>query len=224
MKSAHESNRADILLCTLSWHGPNMAVDDVRFVASSRLPTRWGLFTAYGFVDSAGKEHLVLAMGNVSSGEPILARIHSECLTGDALFSLRCDCGFQLRTALKIIGKEKRGVLLYLRQEGRGIGLHNKIKAYDLQDKGADTVDANVHLGFEADARSYDICKPMLDHIGVYRLRLLTNNPSKVTAMRELGFEVVKRISFASPRTPHNEAYLDTKAHRMGHLIEPDAS
>ena len=162
-----------------------MAVDDVRFVASSRLPTRWGLFTAYGFVDSAGKEHLVLAMGNVSSGEPILARIHSECLTGDALFSLRCDCGFQLRTALKIIGKEKRGVLLYLRQEGRGIGLHNKIKAYDLQDKGADTVDANVHLGFEADARSYDICKPMLDHIGVYRLRLLTNNPSKVTAMRE---------------------------------------
>lgn len=159
-------------------------------------------------------------MGNVSSGEPVLTRIHSECLTGDALFSLRCDCGFQLRTALKIIGEEKRGILLYLRQEGRGIGLRNKIKAYDLQDQGADTVDANVHLGFEVDARSYLICKPMLDHMGVRRLRLLTNNPTKVTAMREQGFEVVKRVGLASPRTRYNESYLDTKVHRMGHLID----
>ncbi|TAK47328.1 MAG: GTP cyclohydrolase II [Xanthobacteraceae bacterium] len=192
----------------------------VHFVASSKLPTRWGTYTAFAFVDDAGKEHLLLAMGDVANGEPMLARIHSECLTGDALFSLRCDCGHQLRSALARIGDEGRGVLLYLRQEGRGIGLHNKIRAYDLQDRGVDTVDANMWLGFDADARDYGICKPMLDHVGAHRLRLMTNNPAKMAAMRDLGIEVLERIALPVGRNPHNEAYLETKARRMGHLLE----
>lgn len=195
-------------------------MNSVKFVASSELPTAWGTFTAHAFVDGAGKEHLVLTIGEVADGKPVLARIHSECLTGDALFSLRCDCGYQLRTALAKIGEEGRGVLLYLRQEGRGIGLHNKIRAYGLQDKGADTVDANVRLGFDVDERDYSICKPMLDHVGVHGLQLMTNNPAKLTAMRDLGVEVLERVTLPSGRNPHNEAYLDTKANRMGHLLE----
>lgn len=190
-----------------------------RFVASCDLPTTWGTFTTHAFADAAGKEHLILTMGAVADKEPVLARIHSECLTGDALFSQRCDCGSQLNSALARIGGEGRGVLLYLRQEGRGIGLHNKIRAYGLQDKGADTVDANVWLGFDVDARDYAICRPMLDHIGVNRLRLMTNNPAKLTAMRALGIEVVERVTLPAGRNPHNETYLDTKARRMGHLL-----
>ena len=195
------------------------ALAGVRSVASSQLPTHWGAFVAHSVVDTVGKEHLILAMGDVGNGEPVLVRIHSECLTGDALFSLRCDCGFQLRTAMETIGDVGRGVVLYLRQEGRGIGLHNKVRAYGLQDEGADTVDANLRLGFAADARDYAICKPMLDHIGVRRLRLMTNNPAKVVAMHDLGFADVERVAVPAARNPHNEAYLDAKERRMGHVF-----
>lgn len=195
------------------------ALAGIRFVASSQLPTYWGAFVAHGIVDTLGKEHLMLTMGDIGNGEPVLVRIHSECLTGDALFSQRCDCGFQLRTAMERIGDARRGVVLYLRQEGRGIGLHNKIRAYGLQDDGADTVDANLRLGFAADARDYAICKPMLERIDVRRLRLMTNNPAKMVAMHDLGFEVVERVAVPAARNPHNEAYLDAKERRMGHIF-----
>ncbi|RZI43736.1 GTP cyclohydrolase II [Herbaspirillum sp. HC18] len=193
---------------------------DAQFLGSCVLPTAWGGFIAHAFSDPAGREHLLLTMGAVANGKPVLARIHSECLTGDALSSLRCDCGSQLHGALARIGEEGCGVLLYLRQEGRGIGLHNKIRAYGLQDRGWDTVDANVLLGFEADARDYAMCKPMLDHIGVRQLRLITNNPAKLAAMHELGIEVVERVAMPAGKNPHNEAYLGTKVRRMGHLLD----
>jgi GTP cyclohydrolase II len=174
----------------------------------------------HGFEDpETGKEHVVLTLGDVADGDPVLTRIHSECLTGDALFSLRCDCGEQLQAALMAIATEGRGALLYLRQEGRGIGLINKIKAYKLQDEGADTVEANEALGFGADLRDYSICKPMLEHLGIARLRLMTNNPRKVQALEELGFAVLERIPLETPHNPHNQKYLATKAGKLGHLM-----
>ena len=174
----------------------------------------------HGFEDIDGeKEHVVLTLGDVASGEPVLARVHSECLTGDALFSMRCDCGEQLQSALKAIAAEGRGALLYLRQEGRGIGLLNKIKAYKLQDAGADTVEANEALGFGADMRDYSLCKPILEYLGVSRLRLMTNNPRKVAAMEESGLEVVERVALETPHNPHNQKYLATKAGKLGHLM-----
>lgn len=192
----------------------------VRYVETSRLPTQWGEFEMHGFEDvKTGKEHVVLTLGDVADGEPVLARVHSECLTGDALFSLRCDCGEQLHAALMAIATEERGALLYLRQEGRGIGLINKIKAYKLQDDGADTVEANEALGFGADLRDYSICKPMLDHLGISRLRLMTNNPRKVQALEELGFAVLERLPLETPHNPHNQKYLATKAGKLGHLM-----
>jgi GTP cyclohydrolase II len=174
----------------------------------------------HGFEEvETGKEHVALTLGDVADGEPVLTRIHSECLTGDALFSLRCDCGEQLHAALMAIATEGRGALLYLRQEGRGIGLINKIKAYKLQDEGADTVQANEALGFGADLRDYSICKPMLDHLGISKLRLMTNNPRKVQALEELGFAVIERIPLETPHNPHNQKYLATKAGKLGHLM-----
>jgi GTP cyclohydrolase II len=192
----------------------------ISFVVSSKLPTQWGEFYMHGFEDAINdKEHLVLTMGDVKGGEPILARVHSECLTGDALFSMRCDCGSQLQEALRKIAEEGRGVLMYLRQEGRGIGLLNKIKAYKLQDAGADTVEANEQLGFGADMRDYSMCKAMLEHLGVERLRLMTNNPRKVAALTEQGIEVVERIPLQTGHNPHNAKYLATKAGKLGHLM-----
>lgn len=174
----------------------------------------------HGFEDTSNeKEHVVLTLGDVADGQPVLARVHSECLTGDALFSMRCDCGEQLHAALKAISEEGRGALLYLRQEGRGIGLLNKIKAYKLQDAGADTVEANEALGFGADQRDYAICKPMLDHLGINSLKLMTNNPRKVAAMEELGLDVTERIAIETPHNPHNQKYLATKAGKLGHLM-----
>lgn len=191
----------------------------VRYIESAKLPTSWGTFDMHGFEDTDnGKEHVILSMGDLS-GDPVLARIHSECLTGDALFSMRCDCGPQLQAALEKIASEGRGVLLYLRQEGRGIGLMNKIKAYKLQDQGADTVEANEQLGFGADMRDYSICKPMLDHLNITQLRLMTNNPRKVKAMEDQGIEVVERIAIEPGRNPHNAKYLTTKAGKLGHLM-----
>lgn len=165
------------------------------------------------------KEHVVLTMGDVGDGEPVLARIHSECLTGDALFSLRCDCGKQLTSALEAIAKEGRGALFYLRQEGRGIGLMNKIKAYKLQDRGADTVEANIKLGFGADMRDYSILLPMLSRLNIRKVILMTNNPRKVGALEELGVEVVARRALQMAANPHNERYLSTKAGKLGHMF-----
>lgn len=195
----------------------------VTFVESCKLPTRWGEFEMHGFRDdSDGKEHIALSLGDVSGSTPVLARVHSECLTGDALFSLRCDCGAQLQYALEAIAKEGRGVLLYLKQEGRGIGLLNKVKAYKLQDAGADTVEANEHLGFGADLRDYAICQAMLAHLHVSRLRLMTNNPIKVSALKGLGIEVVERLPISTGQTSHNEKYLATKVGKLGHLLTED--
>ena len=192
----------------------------VVFVAASQLPTPFGVFTMHGFLDQdTGKEHVVLTMGDVADGKPVLGRLHSECLTGDALFSLRCDCGFQLEAALKAIADEGRGALLYLRQEGRGIGLLNKIRAYELQDQGADTVEANERLGFAADQRDYAMCLPMLEHLGVTSLRLMTNNPRKVKALGGMGIAVAERVPLHTGHNPHNSHYLATKAGKLGHMM-----
>jgi len=193
----------------------------VRFIETCRLPTPFAVFDMHGFEEiESGQEHVVLTLGNVSDGQPVLARTHSECLTGDALFSMRCDCGFQLEQALQSIADEGRGVLLYLRQEGRGIGLLNKIRAYHLQDQGADTVEANERLGFAADLRDYSICSGMLEHLGIKSLRLMTNNPRKVKALSEGGVEVVERLPLQVGRNPHNDAYLSTKASKLGHWLQ----
>ncbi len=195
----------------------------VSYIESSRLPTQWGDFYIHGFEDTAlNKEHVVLTMGDLATPDPLLTRIHSECLTGDALFSVRCDCGNQLQTALQAISEEGRGALFYLRQEGRGIGLLNKIKAYKLQDEGADTVEANEQLGFGADMRDYNILEVMISHLGVRDVRLMTNNPRKVAALESLGVNVVERLALHTDSNPHNEKYLQTKAGKLGHMFERD--
>ena len=189
-------------------------------VASSLLPTPYGTFDMHGFADSeTGKEHLALSMGDLNDDAPLLARLHSECLTGDALFSMRCDCGYQLQEALKRISEAGRGVILYLRQEGRGIGLLNKIKAYKLQDEGADTVEANQRLGFDADLRHYDMAKDMLDHLQIRSVLLMTNNPRKIKALTDLGINVVQRQPLEVGVNSHNEASLATKANKLNHLF-----
>jgi GTP cyclohydrolase II len=195
----------------------------VGFVAASKLPTPWGEFSLHGFEEmETGKEHVALTLGDVSTGQPILARVHSECLTGDSLFSLRCDCGSQLRSALQKIAQEGVGVVLYLRQEGRGIGLLNKIRAYQLQDQGADTVEANEQLGFDADLRDYTVCKEMLAHLQIRKLRLMTNNPVKVKALTKLGLEITERIPIRTGINAHNVKYLATKAEKFGHIMHDE--
>lgn len=192
----------------------------VVFVAASKLPTPFATFKMNGFLEQEnGREHVVLTLGDVSDGAPVLGRVHSECLTGDALFSQRCDCGSQLEAALRAIAAEGRGVLLYLRQEGRGIGLMNKIRAYELQDGGADTVEANERLGFAADQRDYGICLPMLEHLGITSLRLMTNNPRKVKALTDMGITVAERVPLHTGHNPHNKLYLATKAGKLGHMM-----
>ncbi len=192
----------------------------IEHVGSCALPTPWATFRLHGFVDpETGAEHIALALGDVDDGAPVLARVHSECLTGDALFSRRCDCGAQLEEAMRRIAAEGRGVVLYLRQEGRGIGLSNKIRAYRLQDCGADTVDANLALGFDADLRRYDVCKPMLEQLGVRSLRLMSNSPAKVEAVRASGVEVAERVGIEVGLDESNLRYLRTKQARMGHLF-----
>lgn len=192
----------------------------VLFVAASRLPTRHGEFLIHAFEDpETGKEHVALTMGDLSGVEPVLARVHSECLTGDAFGSQRCDCGPQLDLAMRKIAEVGRGVILYLRQEGRGIGLVNKVRAYALQDQGADTVEANEQLGFAADLREYSMCEQMLQHLGVTTLRLMTNNPRKVKAMEQHGFVVAAREPLLTGFTSHNQLYLQTKKGKLGHMI-----
>ncbi|MDB2385757.1 GTP cyclohydrolase II [Shewanella sp.] len=192
----------------------------IKFIASSKLPTPWGIFEMHGFEDSeTGKEHVALTLGVLDLESPILGRIHSECLTGDALFSLRCDCGFQLQTAMQNIAEAGQGFILYLRQEGRGIGLLNKIRAYELQDGGANTVEANERLGFAADMRTYDMIIPMMQQIGVSKVRLMTNNPKKVKAMQSFGIEVVERVPLQVGKNRYNEDYLKTKSTELGHMM-----
>lgn len=192
----------------------------VRMDAVAELPTRFGLFRIAGFRNSADdKEHIAVVHGEVSGGEDVMTRLHSECLTGDALGSLRCDCRDQLGAALERIARERCGVLLYLRQEGRGIGLLNKIRAYQLQDSGLDTVDANLALGFGDDERDYTVAAQMLTSLGVSSIRLLTNNPRKVDELARLGICVRERVPHAMQPNDHNRLYLETKANRSGHLL-----
>jgi len=190
----------------------------MEYISSCVLPTPWAVFQLHAFFEPlTSKEHLAMTLGDVSSAEPVLARLHSECLTGDALFSQRCDCGAQLEAALKKIAEEGRGALLYLRQEGRGIGLLNKVLAYRLQDAGADTVEANQALGFAPDQRNYQICLPMLQHLKIKSVRLMSNNPRKAAALVECGISVTEHIPLIIQKNPYNERYLLTKAAKLGH-------
>lgn len=191
------------------------------YISSAKLPTRMGEFRIHGFVELSGQEHVALSYGSWKEGDTVPIRIHSECLTGDALFSTRCDCGFQLEKAMQNIVDHGFGVILYLRQEGRGIGLLNKIRAYNLQDSGMDTVEANEHLGFDADLRSYDICKLMLDTLKIGKVELMTNNPRKLKALEDLGIEIVARKPIDHGMTKDNKHYLKTKTEKLGHVFDP---
>ncbi|WP_335589302.1 GTP cyclohydrolase II [Granulosicoccus antarcticus] len=188
----------------------------ITLIGRSKLPTAHGLFEIVVYRDQQGLEHSALIKGEISSTTP-LTRLHSECLTGDTFGSLRCDCGSQLHAAMQRIEEAGEGVILYLRQEGRGIGLGNKIRAYELQDQGLDTVDANHQLGFPTDARTYDVAAAMLLELGVDQVRLLTNNPEKHRALESLGIKVTERVALEVGAHAHNEGYLKTKADRMGH-------
>lgn len=193
----------------------------VQRAAEATLPTRFGLFRILGYQDTlTHQEHAALVMGDLSGDSPVLVRMHSECLTGDSLHSLRCDCGFQRDLALERIAQEGRGALVYLRQEGRGIGLINKLKAYSLQDQGLDTVEANWALGFPADLRDYGVGAQILRDLGIRKIRLLTNNPRKVRALQGFGLEIVERLPVQGGNNPHNRRYLVAKRERLGHWLE----
>ena len=192
----------------------------LRFVAACRLPTEWGEFTMHGFEElRSGQEHVALSMGIINDGAPVLARVHSECLTGDALFSQRCDCGPQLQAAMQAVQAKGRGVIVYLRQEGRGIGLINKIRAYQLQDQGLDTVEANVALGLPVDARDFVLAKHILDYLQVASVHLMTNNPQKVATLNRVGIDVVERVPLEVGQNSENAHYLSTKAQKLGHML-----
>ncbi|STY92874.1 GTP cyclohydrolase II [Moraxella bovis] len=192
-----------------------------QFISKANLPTVHGDFIIHAFENEHGQEHVLLSVG-LPSTDPDkipLIRIHSECLTGDAFGSLKCDCGPQLNTAMQMIQTHGCGAILYLRQEGRGIGLVNKIRAYALQDQGHDTLDANLMLGLPADARTYEMCEIMLKHVDVTKLSLMTNNPNKVNDLKSLGLDVVERVPLIVGVNPHNQDYLNVKDSKMGHLI-----
>jgi len=193
----------------------------VHRVAEAKMPTAYGEFTVVAYKSEADPdEHVALVMGDVATDEPVMVRVHSQCLTGEVFGSLRCDCGEQIQLAMQSIAKAGRGVLLYMRQEGRGIGIHNKIRAYALQDQGMDTVEANLSLGFDADLRDYGIGAQILAELGLHNIQLLTNNPKKVIGLESYGLKVVKIMPIVTPPNPYNRHYLKTKQKKLGHLLE----
>lgn len=198
---------------------PSAPSQQVQFVAQARIPTEHGTFNMKVFQEvGTGVEHVAMVMGDIT--EHALIRIHSECMTGDVFGSLRCDCGPQLHFAMREIGQNGSGIVVYLRQEGRGIGLINKLKAYELQDQGLDTVEANIQLGFPADLRKFDMAGQMLEYLGVKSVNLMTNNPDKIAALKAYGIAVDERVPVRSDTQPENEKYLATKLHKMGHQID----
>jgi GTP cyclohydrolase II len=200
------------------------AVPRVWIITTAKLPTRWGDFTIVSFGNNHDRrDHLAIVRGEVDGKSEVPVRVHSECLTGDVLGSVRCDCRDQLEAALSYLGQQEFGVLLYMRQEGRGIGLVNKIRAYALQDAGLDTVEANHALGFADDERDYGIAAEMLKALGVVSIRLMSNNPRKIEGLRAAGITIVARIPHIMPVRRHNKKYLETKARKSGHLIDKDA-
>jgi len=193
----------------------------VREAVRAQIPTPYGPFTLIGFEnDIDGKEHVALVRGDIDPEEPVLVRVHSECLTGDVFHSMRCDCGDQLDRSMEMIAEEGRGVIVYMRQEGRGIGLINKLRAYHLQEKGRDTVEANVELGFAPDLRDYGLGAQILVAVGVRKMRMMTNNPKKIVGLEGYGLEVVDRVPIEIPPTEENKKYLQTKKEKMGHILE----
>jgi 3,4-dihydroxy 2-butanone 4-phosphate synthase/GTP cyclohydrolase II len=195
----------------------------VERVAEAKLPTKYGEFTVIAYRSKVDPdEHVALVKGDVAGDEPVLVRVHSECLTGDVFGSLRCDCGGQIALAMEKIAKEERGVFLYMRQEGRGIGFHNKLRAYALQDQGLDTVEANLALGFDADLRDYGIGAQILADLGLHKIKLLTNNPKKVIGLESYGLRIVEIVDLRTEPTPYNLEYLKTKQKKLGHLLDVD--
>ena len=192
----------------------------LKFIESSNLPTDVGEFKVHAFTDEENsKDHLAISMGDLLTNEPVLCRIHSQCITGESFFSMRCDCRFQLTESLNQIAAKGRGVVFYLQQEGRGIGLSNKIRAYNLQDKGLDTVEANHQLGFREDERGYEIVSDMANFLGIKEVDLMTNNPKKLKALEAMGVKINQRVPLSSNTNKYNEKYISTKIKKLGHLI-----
>ena len=192
----------------------------IKFVEASELPSEIANFKVHAFTEKQNeKDHLAITLGDVKLSDSVLTRIHSQCITGESFFSLRCDCRFQLTESLKLIANKGCGAVFYLQQEGRGIGLSNKIRAYKLQDRGLDTVEANHHLGFDDDERNYEIVSAMANHLKIKAIDLLTNNPKKIDALKKSGLKVNKRIPIKVESNAHNKSYLDTKVKKLGHLM-----
>ena len=195
-------------------------ISKLKFIETSNLPTDIGDFKVHAFTDSKDlKDHLAISIGDLSVDKPILSRIHSQCVTGESFFSLRCDCRFQLTESLNQIAKKELGVIFYLQQEGRGIGLSNKIRAYNLQDKGFDTVEANHQLGFEEDERSYETVSAMISFLGIKKIDLMTNNPKKINALKSFGVIINHRVPLSTATNKHNQKYIWTKIKKLGHLL-----
>jgi len=195
-------------------------ISKLKFIETSNLPTSMGDFKIHAFTDSNDLiDHLAISIGDLNVDKPILSRIHSQCITGESFFSLRCDCRFQLTESLNQIAKKGLGAIFYLQQEGRGIGLSNKIRAYNLQDKGLDTVEANHQLGFEEDERSYETVSEMISFLGIKKIDLMTNNPKKIDALKSFGVIINQRIPLSTDTNKHNQKYISTKIKKLGHLL-----